>query len=241
MKTRGLAIVVAFLLAGVATAAVFMYVRGVRSQSEAQEVMVPVVVSKEDIPPGTPLDALLAGGKFTTTTVPQTALIRGVVTTLEQLQGQQTSSPILAGEQISTARLRGEAEFGGGILGIPEGHKAITLPLDVPRAIGTVLRKGDHVSVYSTFEAAGGGAEATVTVVPDVLILEVFGGAVDPNTGTAVAPATSGSILVAMALEPRDAQRVVYAMERGSVWLGLLPPNEVGQPEPPVTIGEVIE
>jgi hypothetical protein len=44
-----------------------------------------------------------------------------------------------------------------------------------------------------------------------------------------------------MALTPRDAQRVIFAMERGQVWLSLLPPNEAGAAEAPVSFLEVTE
>src|ERR687892_2667074 len=166
MKGRGIVLVVALVLAGVAAGAVFMYVRGVQEETRAAEELVSVVVAKEDIPPGTELDPLLSGGMFARLEVPRTTLIRGVVTTLDQLQGNESSSPILAGEQISTARLRGQAEFGGGVLGIPEGHKAVTFPLEAPRALGGVLRTGDHVSIYATFTEAGkASANAKVTDV----------------------------------------------------------------------------
>jgi pilus assembly protein CpaB len=244
MKARGLALVVAVLLAGVAAAAVFMYVRGVQDETRAAEERVSVVVAKEDIPPGAELDALLSGGTFARMEVPRTTLIRGVVTTLDQLQGKQTSSPILAGEQISTARLRGEAEFGGGILGIPEGHKALTLPLEGPRALAGYLQTGDHVSVYATF-AEGGKTNAsadvpglTATVVPDVQVLRA---GAPPSSGGVGSSQADGRVLVTVALTPRDAQRVIFAMERGLVWLGLLPPNEAGAAEAPVSFLEVAE
>jgi pilus assembly protein CpaB len=251
-------LVVAVLLAGVAAAAVFMYVRGVQEETQAAEERVSIVVAKEDIPPGTELDALLSGGMFVRTEIPRTSLIRGVVTTLDQLQGQETSSPILAGEQISTVRLRGQAEFGGGVLGIPEGHKAVTLPLEGPRALGGLLRTGDHVSIYATFADAGKASaqvsvdEAgstttatgkvtavpglTITVVPDVQVLRAFS-----PTSAGIGSSAGGQSQVTIALQPRDAQRVIFAQERGQVWLGLLPPNETGAAEAPVSFLEVAE
>jgi pilus assembly protein CpaB len=260
MKARGMVLVIAVVLAGVAAGAVFMYVRGIQEETRAAEERVSVVVAKEDIPPGTELDALLSGGMFARLGVPRNSLIRGVVTTLDQLQGHETSSPIIAGEQITTARLRGEAEFGGGVLGIPEGQKAVTLPLESPRALGGVLQTGDHVSIYATFTEAGktsakvrvdeagsvttatGRVTAvpglTITVVPDVQVLR----AASPASGSIGSSAEDRkTILVTMALTPRDAQRVIFAMERGEVWLGLLPPNEAGAAEVPVSFLEVAE
>jgi pilus assembly protein CpaB len=260
MKARGVVLVTAFVLAGVAAGAVFMYVRGIQEETEAAHERVSVVIAKEDIPPGTALDPLLSGGMFARLEVPRTTLIRGVVTSLDQLQGHETSSPILAGEQISTARLRGEAEFGGGVLGIPEGHKAVTLPLEAPRALGGVLRTGDHVSIYATFheagktsakvkvDAAGSVTTATgkvtavpgltITVVPDVQVLRAV---LPTGAGLGTSSEESKTIQVTLSLQPRDAQRVIFAMERGQVWLGLLPPNEAGAPEAPVSFLEVTE
>jgi pilus assembly protein CpaB len=260
MKARGIVVVVAVVLAGVAAGAVFMYVRGIQEETRAAEERVSVIVAKEDIPPGSELDPLLSGGVFARLEVPRTTLIRGVITTLDQLQGHETSSSILAGEQISTARLRGQAEFGGGVLGIPEGHKAVTLPLEAPRALGGVLQTGDHVSIYATFLEAGkanakitvdeagsvtsatGKVTAvpglTITVVPDVQVLRA---AVPTTSGLGSSSEDSKTIQVTMALTPRDAQRVIFAMERAEVWLGLLPPNEAGAAEAAVSFLEVAE
>jgi pilus assembly protein CpaB len=258
MKARGLTLIVSVLLAAVAAGAVFMYVRGVQEETRAEQERVPVIVAKQDIPPGSDLNTLISAGAFTTMEIPRTALIRGVVTSLQQLEGQETSSPILAGEQISSARLRGEAELGGGVLGIPPNHKALSFPLETPRALGGVLRTGDHVSVYATFteagrvsasfEVDGSGSTATasgrinavsgitVTVVPDVQVLQV---ASPTSSGIGTSAESSETVVVTMALEPRDAQRVIFAMEQGEVWLGLLSPSEEGKPERPVSFAEV--
>jgi Flp pilus assembly protein CpaB len=256
MKVRGLTLIVSVLLAAVAAGAVFMYVRGVQDETRAEQERVSVIVAKQDIPPGSDLNTLISAGAFTTTEIPRISLVRGVVTSLQQLQGQESSSPILAGEQISSARLRGEAELGGGVLGIPPNHKAVSLPLEAPRALSGVLRTGDHVSVYATFqEAAGVTAKfnvnpsagtasgqvtavpgLTITVVPDVQVLQV---ASPTSSGIGTSAEGSETVVVTMALEPRDAQRVIFAMERGEVWLGLLSPSENGKPERPVSFAEV--
>lgn len=226
MRSRGILIVIAVLLAGAATAAVFQYVQGVEDEAATGGDMARVVVSKQDIPSGTDLGPLLTQGAFTTQGFPQDALVDGAVTSLTQLEGQQAASTILAGEQISVARLRGEGEFGGGVLGIPEGHQALTIALEGPRIGGGHLRQGDHVTVYATFADPD---ERTLVLVPDVLVLRPPG----------VEAAGQGSGAVTLALTPRDAQRLVFAQERGTVWLGLLPPGQAGEPQPPVTDRQV--
>ena len=62
MKTRGLAMMVAFLLAIGATGAVFLYVQGVRKDAKgtATPNMVTVIVSKQDIAAQSNLDNLIS-------------------------------------------------------------------------------------------------------------------------------------------------------------------------------------
>lgn len=262
MKARGIAVVAAVVLAVTAAGAVFLYLRGVRQEVDAQEEFISVVVAKEDIPPGSELNTMVSEGMFTTALVPRKNLIRGVVTNLSQLQGQETSSAILAGEQISTTRLSGQAEFGGGVLGIPPGHRAVTLQLEAPRAVGGVPKAGDHISIYATFQNAGQaeatirvnetgtGATArgsitavpglTVTVVPDAQVLAVSGGNVSSSVGSSTSAGDS-KMMVTLALEPTDVQRVIFSQELGLVWLSLLAPNEKGAEEAPVSFLEVAE
>lgn len=229
MKARGLVVVVAVLLAAGATAAVYMYVQGVQQEVQTDQEMVQVVAAKEDIPAGAQLDELIQKGVFTTRAVPRDLVVEGAVLSLADLRGGQTSSPILAGEQISVARLRGEAEVGGGILGIPSGMKALSVPLDAPRTVGGLVQQGDHVTVYASAPLPSGNT--TMALVPDVQVLKVVGGPVSGVSDQSAAP-----VLVTLALNPRDAQKVVFAMEFGKVWLSLLPPNEKGNKQAPVTL-----
>src|SRR5437870_13322293 len=107
MKQRGVIVVAAFVLAAAATGAVFAYVHSVKKSSAAGSSLVQVVVSKQDIPAGTALSDLVSSGAFETEAVPKDTLVGGAVTSLSQLQNQRTVLPILAHEQISTARLTG--------------------------------------------------------------------------------------------------------------------------------------
>jgi len=50
----------------------------------------------------------------------------------------------------------------------------------------------------------------------------------------------SGQVSVTLALLPEDAQRLVFAMEQGTVWLGLLPPNASGKGLRPVSFAQVL-
>ena len=236
MRSRSLVIAVAFLLAMSATFVVYLYMRGLEQRSTGGQ-LVGVVVSAEDIPAGTQLDELIAEGRFDTLRVPEDAVVRGAVTTIDDLEGRETSAPVLAGEQISTTRLRGSEQLPGGMLGIPNGYQALTLPLESPRLAGGAIQQGDHVTLYGTLtnvaSERGNAPAATVTLVPDVEVLEVTTQEVTDDTARTTA-------MITLALEAKDAQKVVFAQEQGSVWMTLLPPNEKGTDSGTTTAAELV-
>lgn len=232
----------AVVLAGLATAAVVVYVRGVKQQSTTTSGSVSVVVAKSDIPAGAKLDDLIASGGFTTRSVPKAMIVQGAITSVAELQGKTAAQPILAGEQISTARLMGGSKLGGGALSIPAGYVALSLPLNLSEEAGGAIVRGDHVTVYASFAQLGTGkdqGDVTLTLVPDAQVLKAMqpedatgGGALRSSSGNSTA-------ILTLALRPEDAQRVAYAQENGSIWLALLPPGQAGVAHSPVYFKQV--
>ncbi|MBI2238009.1 MAG: Flp pilus assembly protein CpaB [Actinobacteria bacterium] len=251
MRQRGLVVAVAFLMAMGATAAVFLYVRGVRDEAKTGGALVTVIVPAEDIPAGSDLNPLIDQGKFKESAVPEDALVEGAVSTLEQLRGQTTTSAILANEQIPANRLS-SGTLPGGALGISEGYKAVSVKLEAEQVTGDALQRGSHVTVYATFDDVTlidgtlqqilrGESQTrqdigdfTITLVPDTRVL----GVVSP--GAEAGASVDESFLVTLELTPQDAQNLVFAQETGDVWLALLPPGEKGSTEPPTELSQLL-
>jgi Flp pilus assembly protein CpaB len=226
MKSRAMTVGLAMLLAFLATAGVFLYVRNVREQATSGSDTVRVVASTTDIPAGTELDPLITNGVFTTRVVREKDVIAGALVNVEQLRGRTAAYPILAGEQVTPARLRGAAQAPGGLLGIPSGHQALSLSLEPQQLVGGAVQTGDRVAVYGTVDIEfqeGSKPRLTVTrvLVPEVEVLR----AVTPAQGAA---AGQNKSVIVLALKAYDAELVLHVHERGKVWLGLLPPNEKG-------------
>jgi pilus assembly protein CpaB len=247
MKGRGLVVFLALVLATLATVGVFLYANGVKEEAESGGPQVAVVVSKEDIPANTNLNVLIEEDQFRIIQVPEVAVVEGAVTSVDQLRDKTNSLAILAGEQIPVARIQGEGTVPGGALGIPNGHEAITVSVDAPRAVAGAIGVGDNLTVYGTFaefKTPNGRDIPTFTsvLVPLAEVLAVY----QPNYGdsgtlTAASQRGSGTISLTLALTPVDAQRMVFTMETGRVWLGLLPPNANGTQLPKVTLVQVVK
>ena len=243
VKGRGVVMSIAVILAIGAALSIALYLRAAKDDAGGGE-RTTVIVSKRDIPSGTDLDPLIAGAEFNTLEVPQEALIPGAITDIAQLQGQVTAFPILAGEQISTARLKGPDEAAGGTLGIPEDSQAVSFQLQPFQGVGGVLTQGDHVAIYASFKQPGtnAGAEVTgvtLTVVSNVLVLRSVS-TVTSTGDTATLTTTQVPIIVTLALTPQQVQKVLLAQDQGTIWLALLPPGAEGSVPKPTAFGQLL-
>jgi Flp pilus assembly protein CpaB len=262
MRSRGVVVVLALVLATIATASVFLYSRSVKQDAIAGGDLRDVVVSKVDIPTNSDLDAFISQGQFELLRVPVDTLVEGAVTDIAQLRGQRTTAFIFAGEQIPISRVE-SGEIPGGTLGIPKGHQAISVTLDGPRAIAGAVTGGDNVSIYATFQqvkisliqkdfpkalqqgsvgtAAGElpAFDTTVVLAPEVEVLRVTRETDPTNTEQTESAAAQGAVTLTLAFLPDEAQRFVFAMEMGSVYLSLLPPDEAGTELDPLTFARV--
>ena len=265
MRSRGVVVVLALVLATIATAGVFLYSQGVKQDAIKGGDLRDVVVSKVDIAANTELDELIAASQFELLQVPVDAVVAGAVTDLSQLRGRRNSAFILAGEQIPVSRVE-TGEIPGGVLGIPEGHQAISVTLDGPRAIAGALAGGDNVTIYATFEGVKitlvqkdflkslqsgnlGGLQSqgelpefdtTLVLSPEVEVLRVTReGTGDPAQEVSEAESSQGNTTLTLAFLPDEAQRFVFAMELGKVYLSLLAPDEAGTELDPLTFARV--
>jgi pilus assembly protein CpaB len=245
MKGRGLVVALALILATLATAGVFLYSRGVQEQANKVGTVVPVVVSKVDIPARTDMNSLIEDDQFRIIQVPETAKVDGAITSVDQLADKNNAVAILAGEQIPEARITGNVA--GGALSIPEGMEAITVSLDAPRGVAGAINVGDQVTIYATFrgDRASGKDTMTAVLVPTAQLLAVYRPIASSTFGEGDSQAQGeqlpGTVTVTVALSPEDAQHFVFSMESGTVWFGLLPPRAEGQSLKPVTLAQVVK
>lgn len=159
----------------------------------------------------------------------------------EQLQQQRFSTP-------AQMRARGQVELPEEAADLHQ----VTVALDKPRALGGNVTGGDTVGVFMSFEVSetegyvlesdgsvvrapagdeGEGADTgqmstTHLALHKVLVVRVEGGYVAPLEGASADDEGQGArdtVNVTLALEAKDAEQLVYAMEFGRVWLSLEP------------------
>ena len=109
-KVRWVILVLALILAVLATAGVYLSSRGVEGPKESGR-MGAVVISEVDIPPRTDLNELIKHDHFRLILIPEDALVAGAITSIDQLRDGHNCLAILAGEQISAGPIKGPNEI----------------------------------------------------------------------------------------------------------------------------------
>jgi pilus assembly protein CpaB len=235
MQSRVLAIVVAVVLALVATAALVVYVNGADRRAISNQKPVWVWVADKDIPAGTSALTAKNTESIKRVEMPKASTVDGGVLALTQIQNKRASVNIVKGEQLLLSRWVDPREFGGqGLLTIPERHQAVTIGLELTRQVAGFVTPGDPVSlVVSMPFPTGGGKDVDRSefLLKNVQVLAVGATALSNATAQGgngrVNQGKGGQTLTAvtLAIADKDVPRVVYAIEYGSIYLTLMPPN----------------
>jgi pilus assembly protein CpaB len=227
VRRRLLAAVAALVLLVVGTAVLVAYVRGADARALAGVRTVEVLVVDELIPEGTPASEL--SGLVRTETLPAKAALADRVTDLADLAGRVAGVDLLPGEQLVDGRfVDASALRAPGTVPVPEGKQEVSILLEPQRAVGGRLAAGDTVGVFIslTFE---NGTATTHEVLHHVLVTQVQGAPAaapaepgQPQTASST-PVPSGSLLITLAVNAGDAERVVFGAEHAAIWLSLEP------------------
>jgi pilus assembly protein CpaB len=256
MQSRVLAILVAVVLALVATAALVVYVNGADRRAISDQEPRQVWVAIKAIPAGTSGETARNTELIGLREVPRRNVVAGGVISLSQIQGKHAAVDIVAGEQLLQKRWVGAEEVTGRrLLTIPPKHQALSIGVDTTRQVAGFVTPGDKVSLVLSISGQGGESlELSRFLLQNIQVLAVGatalanattqggGGRVDQSSGGGGGDQSRSANLTAvtLAVPEKHVERVVYAAENGSIYLTLMPPD--AEPAPPsdgVTGGNV--
>ncbi|MGI9610708.1 MAG: Flp pilus assembly protein CpaB [Acidimicrobiia bacterium] len=270
MSRKVVGIVVAIALAAVGTVALVSYVQSAEKRAQAGEELVEVYVVGESIPAGTSADELeeyvtveLVPAKVQPiNSVQSLQRLSGRVAAVDLVVGEQlVDSRFVEPADAATREV--------GVI-VPSGKLEVTVELEQQRVIGGLLTPGDTVAVFASFEpfeVSAGVVEidGEEVAIPDA----VADGAGTPNTTqiilrkalvTAVQQsATTGgfsnddededrlreapadNVFLTLAIDPADAERVVFTQEFGFVYVALERSDVPENPTEQITRGNVYD
>ena len=225
------------VIASVAVALVgtLVIIRSSKSSTPAPaalaEPAVKVLKVVKPVPKGTPAEQL--GDAVQEVNVPASQKSAGAAESLADLTGLVVSTELVPDEQVMKARFvtaaeqqRAEVANSGG-----SGLMGVWISLEPLRALGGRVQPGDQVAVVTSFVNvpsnggnAEGGVPATAIMLHKVPVLEVVGGVVPapaPTDGSAAVPVVApvAPLLIKLGVTAGEAERLIYAMNNGALWL----------------------
>jgi pilus assembly protein CpaB len=232
MKGKLLIVVAALVLGGIAAFSAYGFLGALQQEASAGNQPVKVYVATGDIARGASASDLIAKGLVQQVEMPKRYVPDGAAMSPDSVANRVLSGPVSKGEILTTGRFQYASEAGLAF-SVPKGLVALTVPVDEARGVAGLISPGDHVAVLATVQKTSARDQETRIVVPGVQVL-----AVGQNTeaqGSIPAQAAQSGVLssaqgsggattmVTLAVSPADSEKVVFAVESGSIWLILLP------------------
>lgn len=236
MGRRAVLLIVAVLIAGIGTTMVFFYVRSADDRAIAQQQPVSVLVAKVALPAGTRVADAAAQGAFELKELPVAAVTPGALSAVEPVADFVALAPIFPGQQLLTPMF-GATAAATSALAVPAGQIAVSFQFSDPQRVAGFVKPGSEVVVFLT----GAAGQPAATPATRVLLPRATVIATGPTTVTPPTDATQANVepvplaLLTLALSQRDAERLVFASQNGSLYLGLLNGQSDVAPGPGVT------
>jgi pilus assembly protein CpaB len=228
MKSRLLAGCLAVVLALVGGLLVFAYAGNANDRAMAGMEPANVLVVASPVPAGTAVEAL---GEFVqTTSLPSTAIAASAIKDLSGFEGKVTAVDLVPGEQLLAERMVAPEDLKtGGTIEVPKGLQEVSFQLEPQKVVGGRLVPGDHVGIFISLD--GGALEdapeeqTTQLVLRKVLVTAVQRApeVVSENAEEAAQALPQGSLLLTVAVDDLQAQKIVFAAEFAKLWLSKEP------------------
>lgn len=219
MGRRTILLIAAVVVAALGAVLVFVYAHDANKRAEADQSPVNVLVAKTDIAAGTTGSSAQSSGAFVVKSVPRSALTPGALTSSSPISSQYALATIFTGQQIISQQWGSTAPTPSS-LPIPTGKVAVSVQLGDPARVAGFVEPGSDVAVFNTLD------NSTQVLITSAEVI-----ATGPTTlASAAGSDASGTqnteqlpkALMTLALNQKDAQKLIYASQNGQVYFALL-------------------
>lgn len=264
MRWRVVVIVVSLLAALAGVLGVLRYAAGADERALAGQQGRRVLVVAEPATLGTPVEDLVLRSEL----VPDLAVPDDALAAIEDVSGTVAAVDLVVGEVLLASRLTDPSSVVGLVpVEVPAGAQAFTFPVAIDVALGGRLEPGDRIAVYASFDDAAIGSASgpvpgedadppsserdTVTglLVPGLLVVDVQTTALPPasgddpsaeGSGSAQRLAPEGALLLTVAADVTTVERLVFALEFGTVRIARLSPGSDLEGSDPPTLDTIL-
>lgn len=246
MGRRTILLIAALVVAALGTALVFAYVRSADDRALADQAPVQVLFATQEIPVGQNASTASTNGSMELREVAANSVAEGALSNIDQISNEVALTTIFPGQQIVSAAF-GDLQ-GVSAIPIPGDKMALSLQLGDPERVAGFLSAGAEVAVFATLrspnqadQANEATAESTKLLIDRLTVITV--GNVQPvQTTTTDSDGNQNTeeiprAIVTLAVTQKQAQQLIYASQKGTLWFTLLTTDSKVGSAPP-TNGE---
>lgn len=242
MKHRGVLIVLAAVLAVAGVLGVYSYLKGADSRVLADKQATAVLIVEKRIPAGTKVEKIKSDGYVRSDKVPASARPAGALLSLDEVAASDVSLADVPSGQVVLEGMFGKREPTTSGLKIPDGKLAVSITVATDADVAGYVQPGSEIAVFDTYvllDGHPGGSKqstnkddnwATTLLLPRVPVLAVSQGAPDGDSK----PTATQQLIVTVAVDQADAERLIHVRQTGNLYLGLLTSRSVVAPSPGV-------
>lgn len=243
MNRRILIVALAVLLAVLGATAVLIYVNKADTRALEGQQPVTVLVAVEPIAAGTSADD--AKESLRTEMMPASSVPSDVLSEISDAQDKLVTSTDLAQGQLLTRRMLVDKATRGEVV-LPKGKLAVSIPVEGAEQAGGQLKPGFMVAVFDTFNAKNsssgntqngerlqfgdGKLHATRLVLAKVEVISV----VAEKKRSKTDDGKFGKFMVTVAVTQSEAEKLIHALNTGTVSLAQVNDDSEVKPGPGV-------
>lgn len=236
-------VLIAALLGVLATMGVATYIQNIESQIKEGGKLMEILVARENIPAGLTIGEMLDKNLVVLKKIPKRYVASGAISSPAKVDGKVLTISLSEGEQLMEGKFKDSstAELS---LRIPHNMVAISIPVDEVVGVSDKINPGDRVTVIATFTPGPGGSDVTRILLQNVEVLatsaEIQRTSKKPGIGNT---SNLSKKTITLAVPPADAEKLVFAEEKGHVWIALMPtaPGRTNDTQPAETPGQTME
>jgi pilus assembly protein CpaB len=177
---------------------------------------VQVLVARQEISPGVPLDEKLVGFE----SWPKAGVPQGAVTNPQEIEGRALRIRAYPGEVILQAKLGDKGAFGASA-SIEKGMRVVSVPVNMTSANSGMIRPGDRVDILVTYKVQRPGAAPLSRARTILEYIEVF--AIDRDRDAEGGDAEKGAKAenLSVIVTPKQANLLMLAANKGVLQMAL--------------------
>lgn len=207
---------IAIILATIGSLILASYFNALQAKIEGDAEPVAVFVAKTAIPAGTGSGELLL--RLEKQNIPRKFIAADAISNEAEVKNATLVIALSAGEQLTKNNLRRDAVSEISYR-LTADKVAISIAVDEVVGVAGHVKAGDRVALIAAFSPGPGGGDVSQVLLKDVEVLA--SAASDLKEGKLAASGAKKTLTLAVL--PQEAEKIVFAAEKGKIWVTLLP------------------